>query len=113
MPRRTCSRLRGVSVRWRTGPSLGCCRRRWCGPTSIRRSRWRPPRCSAASGYAGGFGDTAVPLAGPGAPLVAEFSIAEFAAAVGLSTEAGKRYVGHALELRYRLPRLWAKVTHA
>ena len=63
------------------------------------------------SGYAGGFGDTAVPVAGPGAPLVAEFSIAEFAAAVGLSTEAGKRYVGHALELRYRLPRLWAKVT--
>ena len=64
-----------------------------------------------SSGYAGGFGDSAVPLAGPGAPLVAEFSIAEFAAAVGLSTEAGKRYVGHALELRYRLPRLWARVT--
>ena len=55
------------------------------------------------SGYAGGFGDTAVPVAGPGAPLVAEFSVAEFAAAVGLSTEAGKRYVGHAVELRYRL----------
>ena len=42
---------------------------------------------------------------------MAEFSIAEFAAAVGLSTEAGKRYVGHALELRYRLPRLWTRVT--
>ena len=26
-----------------------------------------------SSGYAGGFGDTAVPVAGPGAPLVAEF----------------------------------------
>ncbi|WP_325119036.1 DUF222 domain-containing protein [Nocardioides sp.] len=63
------------------------------------------------SGYAGGFGDTAVPVAGPGAPLVAEFSIAEFAAAVGLSTEAGKRYVGQALELRHRLPRLWKRVT--
>ena len=62
------------------------------------------------SGYAGGFGDTAVPIAGPGAPLVAEFSVAEFAAAVGLSTEAGKRYVGHAVELRYRLPRLWRRV---
>ena len=58
-----------------------------------------------------GFGDTGIPVAGPGAPLVAEFSIAEFAAAVGLSTEAGKRYVGHAVELRYRLPRLWARVT--
>jgi hypothetical protein len=62
------------------------------------------------SGYAGGFGDTAVPLAGPGAPLVAEFSVAEFAAAVGMTTDAGKRYLGHALELRYRLPRLWAQV---
>ncbi len=62
------------------------------------------------SGYAGGFGDTAVPIAGPGAPLVAEFSVAEFAAAVGMSTEAGKRYLGHAVELRYRLPRLWARV---
>ena len=55
-------------------------------------------------------GDTGIPVAGPGAPLVAEFSIAEFAAAVGVGTEAGKRYVGHALELRYRLPRLWARV---
>jgi hypothetical protein len=63
-----------------------------------------------APGYWGGFGDTAVPIAGPGAPLVAEFSVAEFAAAVGLSTEAGKRYLGHAVELRYRLPRLWKRV---
>jgi len=58
-----------------------------------------------------GFGDTAIPVAGPGAPLVAEFAVAEFAAAVGLPTEAGKRYVGQAVELRYRLPRLWARVT--
>src|SRR5919112_357303 len=56
------------------------------------------------------FGDTGIPVAGPGAPLVAEFSIAEFAAAIGLPTEAGKRYVGHAVELRYRLPRLWKRV---
>jgi Domain of unknown function (DUF222) len=62
------------------------------------------------AGYAGGFGDTAIPIAGPGSPLVAEFSVAEFAAAVGMSTEAGKRYLGHALELRYRLPRLWGRV---
>ncbi len=57
-----------------------------------------------------GGGEVAIPLAGPGAPLVAEFAVAEFAAAVGLSTEAGKYYLGHALELRYRLPRLWARV---
>ena len=30
------------------------------------------------------YGDTGIPVAGPGAPLVAEFSVAEFAAAVGL-----------------------------
>ena len=56
------------------------------------------------------FGDTPIPLAGPGAPLVAELSIAEYAAAIGLPTEAGKRYLGHALEKRYRLPRLWKRV---
>jgi hypothetical protein len=59
------------------------------------------------------FGDTGIPVAGPGAPLVAEFSIAEFATAIGLSTEAGKRYVGHAVELRYRLPRIWKRVVSA
>ena len=46
-----------------------------------------------------------------GAPLVAEFSVAEFAAALGLSTDAGRGYLGEAVELRYRLPRLWARVT--
>ncbi len=55
-------------------------------------------------------GEHAIPLAGPGAPLVAEFSVAEFAAAVGMGPESGKYYLGHALELRYRLPRLWARV---
>src|SRR4051794_30712608 len=56
------------------------------------------------------FGDTPVPVAGPGAPLVAEFCVAEFAAAVGLPTEAGKAYLGEAVELRHRLPRVWARV---
>ncbi len=55
-------------------------------------------------------GEHAIPLAGPGAPLVAEFSVAEFAAAVGMGPESGKYYLGHALELRYRLPKLWARV---
>jgi hypothetical protein len=54
--------------------------------------------------------DTPIPVAGEGAPLIAEFSVAEFAAAVGVGTEAGKRYVGQALELRYRLKKLWARV---
>ncbi|HEU4811339.1 MAG TPA: HNH endonuclease, partial [Nocardioides sp.] len=65
----------------------------------------------AATVSDGRCGDTAITVAGPGAPLVAEFSVAEFAAAIGLPTEVGKSYVGEAVELRYRLPRLWARVT--
>src|SRR6478735_752499 len=45
-------------------------------------------------------------IAGPGAPLVAEFCVAELALALGMSTGAGKRYLGDAIETRYRLPRL-------
>ena len=59
---------------------------------------------------AGAYGEAGMPVAGEGAPLVAEFSVTEFAAALGMSTDAGKRYVGHALELRYRLPRVWKRV---
>ena len=55
-------------------------------------------------------GETGMPVAGPGAPLVAEFSVTEFAAAIGLPTEAGKAYLGEAVELRYRLPRVWTRV---
>ncbi|WP_372729471.1 DUF222 domain-containing protein, partial [Nocardioides sp.] len=65
----------------------------------------------AAMTYDPGFGQTEVPVAGPGAPLIAEFSIPEFAAAIGLPTEVGKAYLGEAVELRYRLPRTWARVT--
>ena len=57
-------------------------------------------------------GDTGMPVAGPGAPLVAEFSVTEFAAAIGLPTEAGKAYLGEAVELRYRLPRVWSRVVN-
>jgi len=56
-----------------------------------------------------GFEEDAVPVAGPGAPLVAEFSVAEFAAAAGLPTEVGRLFLGEALELRYRLPRVWKR----
>src|SRR3954451_12100132 len=49
-------------------------------------------------------------IAGEGAPTVAEFSIAEFALAVGLSTDQGVAYVGDAVELCHRLPRTWGRV---
>ena len=44
------------------------------------------------------------PIAGEGAPLVAEFCLAELGAVLGISTTAAKKLVGHALELRHRLP---------
>jgi len=56
------------------------------------------------------WGECPVPIAGQGAPLVAEFCVAEFAAVLGMSTDAGRRLLAHALELAYRLPRLWARV---
>ncbi|HYH35216.1 MAG TPA: DUF222 domain-containing protein [Nocardioides sp.] len=56
------------------------------------------------------LGERGVPIAGPGAPLVAEFAVAEFAAALGVGTETGKYYLGQAVELRYRLPRTWDAV---
>jgi len=49
-------------------------------------------------------------IAGPGAPLVAEFCVADFALAVGMTTDAGRAYLGDAVEVRHRLPRLWARV---
>lgn len=49
-------------------------------------------------------------IAGPGCPAVAEFCIAELGTVLGISTTAAKRLIGHALELRHRLPRLWAAV---
>ena len=57
-----------------------------------------------------GFGQTDLSLAGAGAPAIAEFAVAEFAAAVGLSTEAGKGFLGEALELCFRLPAHWRRV---
>ena len=51
-----------------------------------------------------------LPLAGEGAPEIAEFALAEFAAALGMSTDSGRRLVGQAIELAYRLPRHWARV---
>src|SRR3954449_2860157 len=49
-------------------------------------------------------------LAGQGAFRVAEFAVAELAAALGLSEPAARGYVGQAVELRDRLPRCWDRV---
>ncbi|MBL0749835.1 HNH endonuclease signature motif containing protein [Nocardioides baculatus] len=50
------------------------------------------------------------PLAGEGCPLVAEFCVAELGTVLGISSTSAKKLIGHALELRHRLPRLWAQV---
>ena len=62
------------------------------------------------AGCAATWGDRPVPVAGTGAPLVSEFCMAEFAAALGRSTESGRFLIAHALELAYRLPNLWARL---
>ncbi len=59
---------------------------------------------------AASFGDHGIPLAGDGAPWVLESAVLEIAAALGVSTDSGKRYVGAVLEVRYRLPRLWERL---
>jgi hypothetical protein len=50
------------------------------------------------------------PIAGEGAPLVAEFCVAELGTTLGITSTAAKKLIGHALELRHRLPRLWQQV---
>jgi hypothetical protein len=55
--------------------------------------------------------DTGLALAGPGAPFVSEFAVVELAAALGMTTDAGKRFVGRVLEVCYRLPGFWEEVT--
>jgi Domain of unknown function (DUF222) len=49
-------------------------------------------------------------IAGEGAPTIDEGAIAEFALAIGVSTDSGRLYLGDAVELRYRLPRIWRKL---
>ena len=54
--------------------------------------------------------ESGLPLGGEGCPEVAEFAVVEFAAALGRSTESGRRYLSHAVEGYYRLPRCWARL---
>ncbi|WP_395656121.1 HNH endonuclease [Nocardioides sp.] len=56
------------------------------------------------------FGMRDLQIAGDGAPTVDEAAVAEFALAVGRTTDAGRLFLGDAVELRHRLPRLWARL---
>ncbi|HEV2798401.1 MAG TPA: hypothetical protein VGV65_12350, partial [Nocardioides sp.] len=77
-------------------------------------ARWAdlhpPESIHSAAAFSVPGTDHEEPLAGDGCPLVAEFCIAELGAVLGVSTASAKKLVGHALELRHRLPRLWAQV---
>ena len=89
----------------RTGPRPTCSTWPRRGPTCTRRSRSTRPRRSPPVGAS-----TRSPSPGSGCPAVAEFCVAELGAVLGVSTTAAKRLMGHALELRHRLPRLWSQV---
>ncbi len=54
--------------------------------------------------------DGVIPLAGPGTPLVDQFAPASLGAALGITLDAAKQLIADALELTYRLPRLWTLV---
>src|SRR3954447_7703007 len=64
----------------------------------------------AATIWAGRGQDTGIPIAGEGAPLIAEFAVAEFATALGMTAESGRNLLAQAIELAHRLPRVWARV---
>ncbi len=51
-----------------------------------------------------------LPLGGEGCPEVAEFAVVELAAALGRSTESGRRFLAQAVEGRYRLRRCWERL---
>jgi 5-methylcytosine-specific restriction endonuclease McrA len=54
--------------------------------------------------------DRMLDLAGPGAPEVSEFAVVELAAALGRSTDAGRKLVADAVEAKHRLPQVWARL---
>ena len=77
---------------------------------------WAEPHPAPVGGsYAGWgeadlYGEGVIPLAGDGAPLVAEFAPVELAAVLHWSTDAARELMGDGLELTHRLPRLYAHV---
>ncbi len=54
--------------------------------------------------------ESVLPLGGQGCPEVREFAVTEFAAALGRTTESGRRYLSQAVEGFYRLKACWARL---
>ena len=101
----TCSPRSASVAQRKTEQQPTCSSSRRSGLTCTRRSRSTTRLRSPCPGC-----EHEEPIAGEGAPLVAEFCLAELGTVLGISTTAAKKLVGHALELRHRLPRLWAQV---
>jgi hypothetical protein len=74
------------------------------------RAEWAPPRLAVHDRETGRFEPSAGPLAGVGTPAVAEYAVEELAAALGVGYLSGLQLVSDAVELCFRLPRLWALV---
>ncbi|WP_224275544.1 HNH endonuclease signature motif containing protein [Nocardioides lacusdianchii] len=71
---------------------------------------WRSDTIRTPGTAAALFGERALPLAGEGTPLVAEFCVMELAAVLDVSHEATLALLGDVLDLAHRLPRLCALV---
>ncbi|GAA5125001.1 hypothetical protein GCM10023339_47440 [Alloalcanivorax gelatiniphagus] len=71
---------------------------------------WRSDTIHTPGTAAALFGERALPIAGPGTPLVAEFAVVELSAVLDQTYEATLALVGDVLDLAHRLPRLWALV---
>ena len=70
------------------------------------------PRTSDGLGRAAlrDYGDGELLLGGDGVPAVSEAEVVELLTTLGKSDSAGRPWLGRALELKYRLPRLWQRV---
>jgi hypothetical protein len=54
--------------------------------------------------------ERAVRIGGEGTPRIAEFAYAELGARMGMGTWTARRYVADALDVRHRLPLIWARI---
>ena len=54
--------------------------------------------------------ERSLPIGGEGCPEVAEFAVAEWAAAMGMSPDAGRAYLAKVAEGRYRLSQCWKRL---
>jgi hypothetical protein len=66
--------------------------------------------CASADVALAGYGDGELLLAGDGAPAVSEAAVVELLTALGVSDAAGRHWLSKALEVKYRLQRLWHRV---